>query len=95
MQCLEKGYNPSTTAWLFMHMWKTEGLKQVIDAEESLCFGAAPAVQKVRLKKVHLHSHPTPPADPKRQRPELWQVYNAWCSKSARLCACVPIFNWT
>jgi len=78
-------------------MWKTEGLKQVIDDNKyDLCFGGARRDEeksraKERIFSVRSAQHQW---DPKRQRPELWQIYNGRRSNGETL-RVFPISNWT
>jgi sulfate adenylyltransferase subunit 2 len=90
-ECLEKGINPfDHGSAMHTDMWKTEGLKQVIDANKfDLCFGGARRDEeksraKERIFSIRSAQHQW---DPKRQRPELWQVYNAGAA-TVRRCGC-------
>jgi sulfate adenylyltransferase subunit 2 len=84
-ECIEKGINPfDHGSAVHTDMWKTEGLKQVIDANRfDLCFGGARRDEEKSRAKERIFSIRTAQHqwDPKRQRPELWQVYNARRSK--------------
>jgi len=78
-------------------MWKTEGLKQVIDQYGfDLCFGGARRDEersraKERIFSIRSAHHRW---DPKRQRPELWQTYNASRANGDTL-RVFPLSNWT
>ena len=93
-ECIERGINPfDHGSALHTDMWKTEGLKQAIDQNKfDLCFGGARRDEeksraKERVFSIRSAQHQW---DPKRQRPELWSVYNARRRRRARACACLP-----
>jgi sulfate adenylyltransferase subunit 2 len=97
-ECVELGINPfDHGSAVHTDMWKTQGLKQVIDEHKyDLCFGGARRDEeksraKERIFSIRSAQHQW---DPKRQRPELWQIYNARRSngESVRV---FPISNWT
>jgi sulfate adenylyltransferase subunit 2 len=97
-ECVERGINPfDHGSALHTDLWKTEGLKQVIDLHQfDLCFGGARRDEeksraKERVFSVRSAQHQW---DPKRQRPELWSVYNARRSRGETL-RVFPISNWT
>jgi len=97
-ECIEKGINPfDHGSALHTDMWKTQGLKQVIDAHRfDLCFGGARRDEersraKARVFSIRSAQHQW---DPKRQRPELWSVYNVRRAPGETLRA-FPISNWT
>jgi sulfate adenylyltransferase subunit 2 len=97
-ECIEKGINPfDHGSAVHTDMWKTEGLKQVIDANKfDLCFGGARRDEEKSRAKERIFSIRTAQHqwDPKRQRPELWQVYNARRSNGETV-RVFPISNWT
>ncbi|WP_412525608.1 sulfate adenylyltransferase subunit CysD [Burkholderia lata] len=78
-------------------VWKTQGLKQALDhyGFDAAFGGARRDEEKSRAKEriVSLRSgqHRW---DPKRQRPELWSLYNARKRKGESL-RVFPISNWT
>jgi len=97
-ECVERGINPfDHGSALHTDLWKTEGLKQVIDLHRfDLCFGGARRDEersraKERVFSVRSAQHQW---DPKRQRPELWSLYNARRGLGETLRA-FPISNWT
>ncbi len=96
--CVAQGINPfDHGSALHTDMWKTEGLKQVIDAHRfDLCFGGARRDEEKSRAKERVFSVRSPQHqwDPKRQRPELWSVYNARRRPGETLRA-FPISNWT
>ena len=97
-ECVARGINPfDHGSAVHTDMWKTEGLKQVIDDNKyDLCFGGARRDEeksraKERIFSVRSAQHQW---DPKRQRPELWQIYNGRRSNGETL-RVFPISNWT
>ena len=97
-ECVERGINPfDHGSAMHTDMWKTDGLKQAIDKYKfDLCFGGARRDEeksraKERIFSIRSAQHQW---DPKRQRPELWQVYNARRSPGETL-RVFPISNWT
>jgi sulfate adenylyltransferase subunit 2 len=96
--CVARGINPfDHGSALHTDLWKTEGLKQVIDLHRfDLCFGGARRDEEKSRAKERVFSVRSPQHqwDPKRQRPELWSLYNARRSPGETLRA-FPISNWT
>ncbi len=97
-ECVERGINPfDHGSALHTDMWKTEGLKQAIDQNKyDLCFGGARRDEeksraKERVFSIRSAQHQW---DPKRQRPELWSVYNARRTPGETV-RVFPISNWT
>ena len=97
-ECIERGINPfDHGSAMHTDMWKTDGLKQAIEKYRfDLCFGGARRDEeksraKERVFSIRSAQHQW---DPKRQRPELWQVYNARRSQGETL-RVFPISNWT
>src|SRR5438874_9172703 len=78
-EALDKGINPFDHGPLHTDMWKTQGLKQAIDQHRfDLAFGGARRDEeksraKERVVSLRDRNHRW---DPKRQRPELWSLYN-------------------
>ena len=97
-ECVERGINPfDHGSAVHTDMWKTQGLKQVIEANKfDLCFGGARRDEEKSRAKERIFSIRTAQHqwDPKRQRPELWQVYNARRSNGETV-RVFPISNWT
>ncbi len=97
-ECVDRGINPfEHGSALHTDMWKTQGLKQVIDEHKfDLCFGGARRDEEKSRAKERIFSVRSPQHqwDPKRQRPELWSIYNARRSPSETL-RVFPISNWT
>jgi sulfate adenylyltransferase subunit 2 len=97
-ECVERGINPfDHGSAMHTDMWKTEGLKQVIDAHRfDVCFGGARRDEeksraKERVFSVRSARHQW---DPKRQRPEIWNVSNTRLGAGESL-RVFPISNWT
>ncbi len=97
-ECVELGINPfDHGSALHTDLWKTEGLKQAIDHHQfDLCFGGARRDEEKSRAKERVFSVRSPQHqwDPKRQRPELWSVYNARRGPGETL-RVFPISNWT
>jgi sulfate adenylyltransferase subunit 2 len=97
-ECLAVGINPFTHgSALHTDMWKTEGLKQALDLHRfDLAFGGARRDEEKSRAKERVFSLRTGQHgwDPKRQRPELWHLYNVRRSagESVRV---FPLSNWT
>ncbi len=97
-ECIRLGINPFTHgSAVHTDMWKTQGLKQALDGHRfdvAIC-GARRDEERSRAKErvfsVRSARHQW---DPKRQRPELWQLYNARTGpdQSVRV---FPLSNWT
>ncbi|WP_233222434.1 sulfate adenylyltransferase subunit CysD [Allosphingosinicella deserti] len=78
-------------------MWKTEGLKQALDAHRfDAAFGGARRDEEKSRAKERIFSFRSAAHrwDPKTQRPELWRLYNArkHPGESIRV---FPLSNWT
>jgi sulfate adenylyltransferase subunit 2 len=95
---LARNINPFTHgSQVHTNIWKTEGLKQALDKYHiDLAFGGARRDEeksraKERVFSVRSAQHRW---DPKRQRPELWQLYNGRTApgESVRV---FPLSNWT
>jgi sulfate adenylyltransferase subunit 2 len=92
-----RGINPFDHGGLHTDMWKTEGLKQALDKFGfDAAFGGARRDEEKSRAKERIFSFRTQSHgwDPKNQRPELWNLYNARKSKSESI-RVFPISNWT
>ena len=91
------GINPFDHGPLHTDMWKTEGLKQALDKYgfDAAFGGARRDEEKSRAKeRVFSFRDRNHRWDPKRQRPELWSLYNA--KKGPRESIRIfPLSNWT
>ena len=97
-ECVERGINPITHgSALHTDLWKTEGLKQALDLNQfDLAFGGARRDEeksraKERVFSIRSAQHRW---DPKRQRPELWRIYNARTNPGETV-RVFPLSNWT
>ncbi len=92
-----RGINPFDHGALHTDMWKTEGLKQALDLYGfDAAFGGARRDEEKSRAKERIFSFRTSSHawDPKNQRPELWNLYNARKSKGESI-RVFPISNWT
>ncbi|WP_219892681.1 sulfate adenylyltransferase subunit CysD [Aquisediminimonas profunda] len=93
----ERGINPFEHGPLHTDMWKTEGLKQALDHYGfDAAFGGARRDEEKSRAKERIFSFRTATHgwDPKNQRPELWNIYNARKAKGESI-RVFPISNWT
>ncbi|QDM41455.1 sulfate adenylyltransferase subunit CysD [Altererythrobacter sp. TH136] len=93
----ERGINPFDHGPLHTDMWKTEGLKQALDHYGfDAAFGGARRDEEKSRAKERVFSFRTASHgwDPKNQRPELWNLYNARRNKGESI-RVFPISNWT
>jgi len=96
-EALERGINPFDHGSLHTDMWKTEGLKQALDEHGfDVAFGGARRDEEKSRAKERIFSFrsATHGWDPKNQRPELWNLYNARKAKGESI-RVFPISNWT
>ncbi|MCB0881370.1 MAG: sulfate adenylyltransferase subunit CysD [Thermoleophilia bacterium] len=93
-----RGINPfDHGSALHTDIWKTEGLKQALGQHRfDLAFGGARRDEEKSRAKERVFSLRSAQHqwDPKRQRPELWRLYNARRNpgESVRV---FPLSNWT
>ena len=96
-EAAERGINPFDHGPLHTDMWKTEGLKQALDHYVfDAAFGGARRDEEKSRAKERVFSFRTASHgwDPKNQRPELWNLYNARKNKGESI-RVFPISNWT
>jgi sulfate adenylyltransferase subunit 2 len=96
-EALERGINPFDHGGLHTDMWKTEGLKQALDKYGfDVAFGGARRDEEKSRAKERVFSFRSANHrwDPKAQRPELWNLYNARKAKGESI-RVFPISNWT
>jgi sulfate adenylyltransferase subunit 2 len=96
-EAAERGINPFDHGPLHTDMWKTEGLKQALDLHGfDAAFGGARRDEEKSRAKERIFSFRTASHgwDPKNQRPELWNLYNARKNKGESI-RVFPISNWT
>ena len=92
-----RGINPFDHGPLHTDMWKTEGLKQALDQYGfDVAFGGARRDEEKSRAKERIFSFRSANHrwDPKNQRPELWNLYNARKAKGESI-RVFPISNWT
>lgn len=93
----QRGINPFDHGPLHTDMWKTEGLRQALDLYGfDAAFGGARRDEEKSRAKERIFSFRTASHgwDPKNQRPELWNLYNARKNKGESI-RVFPISNWT
>jgi sulfate adenylyltransferase subunit 2 len=96
-EALARGINPFDHGALHTDMWKTQGLKQALEAHgfDAAFGGARRDEEKSRAKeRVFSFRSASHGWDPKNQRPELWNLYNAR-KKPGESIRVFPISNWT
>ena len=96
-EAMAKGINPFDHGPLHTDMWKTEGLKQALDkfGFDAAFGGARRDEEKSRAKeRIFSFRSGNHRWDPKKQRPELWNLYNAHKAKGESI-RIFPISNWT
>lgn len=92
-----QGINPFDHGPLHTDMWKTEGLKQALNHHgfDAAFGGARRDEEKSRAKeRVFSFRSEAHRWDPKNQRPELWNLYNARKNRGESM-RVFPISNWT
>jgi sulfate adenylyltransferase subunit 2 len=96
-EAVARGINPFDHGGLHTDMWKTEGLKQALDAHgfDAAFGGARRDEEKSRAKeRVFSFRSASHRWDPKNQRPELWNLYNARHADGESM-RVFPLSNWT
>ena len=91
------GINPFDHGPAHTDMWKTEGLKQALDEHgfDAAFGGARRDEEKSRAKeRIFSFRDRNHRWDPKRQRPELWSLYNVRKAKGESV-RVFPLSNWT
>ena len=92
-----RGINPFDHAGLHTDLWKTVGLKQALDAGGyDAAFGGARRDEEKSRAKERIFSFRSAAHgwDPKTQRPELWNLYNARIARGESI-RVFPLSNWT
>jgi sulfate adenylyltransferase subunit 2 len=96
-EALTAGINPFDHGPRHTDMWKTEGLKQALDHHGfDAAFGGARRDEEKSRAKERIFSFRTAQHgwDPKSQRPELWNLYNARKARGESM-RVFPLSNWT
>lgn len=91
------GINPFDHGPAHTDMWKTEGLKQALDKYgfDAAYGGARRDEEKSRAKeRIFSFRDRNHRWDPKRQRPEIWSLYNVRKGKGESV-RVFPLSNWT
>jgi sulfate adenylyltransferase subunit 2 len=91
------GINPFDHGGRHTDLWKTEGLKQALKAGGyDVAFGGARRDEEKSRAKERIFSFRSASQswDPKAQRPELWNLYNARIHRGESI-RVFPISNWT
>ena len=95
---VKQGINPFTHgSALYTDIMKTEGLKQALDKYKfDAAFGGARRDEEKSRAKERIYSFRSENHrwDPKNQRPELWNLYNAKVKPGESIRA-FPLSNWT
>ena len=94
---MARGINPFDHGTLHTDLWKTEGLKQALTKYEfDAAFGGARRDEEKSRAKERVFSFRSTSQrwDPKNQRPELWNLYNARKAKGESI-RVFPLSNWT
>jgi sulfate adenylyltransferase subunit 2 len=93
-----KGINPfDHGSQVHTDLWKTQGLKQALDQHAfDAAFGGARRDEEKSRAKERIFSFRSEHHrwDPKLQRPELWNLYNARKNKGESI-RVFPLSNWT
>ena len=92
-----RGINPFDHGALHTDLWKTQGLKQALDLHgfDAAFGGARRDEEKSRAKeRVFSFRSANHRWDPKNQRPELWNLYNARLNRGESI-RVFPLSNWT
>jgi sulfate adenylyltransferase subunit 2 len=96
-EALARGINPFDHGTLHTDLWKTEGLKQALTKFDfDAAFGGARRDEEKSRAKERVFSFRSTSQrwDPKNQRPELWNLYNARKAKGESI-RVFPLSNWT
>jgi len=96
-EAMDKGINPFDHGPLHTDMWKTQGLRQALDTYgfDAAFGGARRDEEKSRAKeRVFSFRDKNHRWDPKRQRPELWSLYNVRKNRGESM-RVFPLSNWT
>ena len=97
-EALARGINPFTHgSVVHTDIWKTQGLKQALTEHGfDAAFGGARRDEEKSRAKERVFSFRTAQHvwDPKRQRPELWRLYNTRRHRGESI-RVFPLSNWT
>jgi sulfate adenylyltransferase subunit 2 len=97
-EAVERGVNPfDHGSAVHTDLWKTQGLKQALDLHGfDAAIGGARRDEEASRAKERIFSFRGPGHrwDPRRQRPELWSLYNARVAPGESM-RVFPLSNWT
>jgi sulfate adenylyltransferase subunit 2 len=96
-EALARGINPFDHGSVHTDLWKTEGLKQALDGHGfDLAFGGARRDEEKSRAKERIFSFRSEGHrwDPKKQRPELWRLYNGRHARGESV-RVFPLSTWT
>ena len=97
-ECVELGINPfEHGSVVHTDMWKTQGLRKALDEHGfDAAFGGARRDEEKSRAKERIFSFRSVQHhwDPKKQRPELWRIYNTRKHKGESI-RVFPLSNWT
>ena len=96
-EAVARGINPFDHGPLHTDLWKTQGLRQALDAGGfDAAFGGARRDEEKSRAKERIFSFRSAQHrwDPKRQRPELWSLYNVRKAPGESM-RVFPLSNWT
>ncbi len=96
-EAVARGINPFDHGPLHTDVWKTQGLRQALDAGGyDAAFGGARRDEEKSRAKERIFSFRSAQHrwDPKRQRPELWSLYNVRKAPGESM-RVFPLSNWT
>ncbi|RFU36344.1 sulfate adenylyltransferase subunit CysD [Actinomadura logoneensis] len=97
-ECVARNINPfDHGAALHTDMWKTQGLRQALDEHrfDTALGGARRDEEKSRAKeRIFSMRSARHQWDPRRQRPELWRLYNPRRAQGESV-RVFPLSNWT
>lgn len=91
------GLNPFEHGDVYTSMMRTDALKKALDAGGyDVIFGGARRDEEASRAKERVASVRAPGHvwDPRRQRPELWSIYN-WRTDKGETIRAYPLSNWT
>ena len=96
-EAVARGINPFDHGPLHTDMWTTQGLRQALDLHGfDAAFGGARRDEEKSRAKERIFSFRSAQHrwDPKRQRPELWSLYNVRKAPGESM-RVFPLSNWT
>lgn len=95
-EAVAQGINPFDHGARHTDLWKTQGLRQALDLHRfDIAFGGARRDEEKSRAKERIFSFRAPGHrwDPRAQRPELWDMFNARLG-SGETARVFPLSNW-